>query len=353
MAMDSLVPLTDLAECGGCAAKLGPSELNEIIGRFSTRALQGGPLVLAGLDPPDDALLYAVDEDRAIVQTVDFFPPVVNDPYAYGAIAAANAVSDVYAMGGDVLWALNIVAFPDGMSLDTLAEILRGGADKIVEAGGFIGGGHSIRDRVPKYGMCVTGMVNRASIWRKSGARPGDLLFVTKAIGTGLILTAARGGGVDDGVVEEAISSMMRLNRDAAQCLRGFQPSAVTDITGFGVLGHGFELAHRSGVRLEIEASRVPRIPGAEACARAGIRTSAHPRIRAYLGNRIEFAATVDTPTRDLLLDPQTSGGLLVAISEDQASSLVEEFVSRDLPIWRVGRVVSGTGVVVTLGHSV
>ena len=352
MARESLVSLTDLAECGGCAAKLGPSELAEIIRRFSTQAVQGGPLSLAGLDPPDDALVYALDKDRAIVQTVDFFPPIVNDPYAYGAIAAANAVSDVYAMGGDVLWALNIVAFPDDMPLDTLAEVLRGGADKIVEAGGFIGGGHSIRDRVPKYGMCVTGMVSRASIWRKSGARAGDLLFVTKAIGTGLILTAARGGRVDDNDLQEAIVNMMRLNRDASQCLREFRPSAVTDVTGFGLLGHGFEIAHQSSVRLEIEASRVPLLAGASACARAGVRTSAHPKIRAYLGSQVEFAATVDGTMQNLLLDPQTSGGLLVAISEDQAGALVAQFDRSNLPIWRIGRAVCGTGMSVILGHA-
>jgi len=339
------VSLTDRAQCGGCAAKLGPSELAEIIRRFSPQAVHGGPLSVVGLDSPDDAMVYTLDEDRALVQTVDFFPPIVDDPYTYGAIAAANAVSDVYAMGGDVLWALNIVAFPDSMPLDTLAEILRGGADKIVEAGGFIGGGHSIRDRVPKYGMCVTGMVSRASIWRKSGARAGDLLFVTKPIGTGLILTAARSGRVDDGVLQEAITTMMRLNRGASEHLRQFQPSAVTDVTGFGLLGHGFELAHQSGVRLEIEASRVPLLAGALACARAGILTSAHPKIKAYLGDKVEFAANVDGDMQNLLLDPQTSGGLLVAISEGQAGALVERFHRGHLPIWRVGRVACGYGV--------
>jgi len=286
------------------------------------------------------------------VQTVDFFPPIVDDPYTYGAIAAANAVSDIYAMGGDVLWALNIVEFPDTWPLDTLAEILRGGAEKIIEAGGFIGGGHSIRDGVPKYGMCVTGVVSRIAIWRKSGARLGDLLFVTKPIGTGLILTAARCGRVDPGDFQEAIENMTRLNRDSSEHLRAFRPSAVTDVTGFGLLGHGFEIAHQSGVRLEIEASRVPLLSGAPTYARAGVRTSAHSKIRAYLGNQVEFAADVDGATQDVLLDPQTSGGLLVAINEDQAGVLVEQFARIGLPIWRIGRVVPGAGLSVVVGHS-
>lgn len=343
------IRLTELVSCGGCAAKIGPQELTDTLRHFTSDELGvGREGLLVGLELPDDALVYQIDSERAFIQTVDFFPPIVDDPYSYGAIAAANATSDIYAMGGEVLWALNIVAFPDNLSLHILSLILQGGADKIMEAGGFIGGGHSIRDDEPKFGMCVTGLVSPRSIWLKGGAKKGDVLFLTKPLGTGLIVSAAKQGQVKGAHVESAITSMMLLNRNAAACLHHFVPSAVTDITGFGILGHAWEMAEQSSARLELHASSIPVLDGTLEYAQAGIRTSAHTRNKAYLGDKVKFNHVLNPEMEAVLFDPQTSGGLLISIHPDHAEELRHSFLEEQMPIWNIGKVCEGVGVIVT-----
>lgn len=347
---DNDISLTEFTSCGGCAAKLGPQELAQALCCFTSDASGvGKDDVLVGLYPPDDALVYKLDDERALIQTLDFFPPIVDDPYTYGAIAAANATSDVYAMGGEVLWALNIVAFPESLPIRVLSLILQGGADKILEAGGFVGGGHSIRADEPKYGMCVTGLVNPHFVWRKAGARKGDVLFLTKPLGTGLIIAAAKQGSVRPSHLEGAIASMMLLNRDATRCLRHFNPSAVTDITGFGILGHAFEMATQSQVCFELCATALPVLDGAMEYAQAGIRTSAHLRNKAYLDGKVETDSTIDVGLEAILFDPQTSGGLLIAVEQEQVAQVSDYFSANSLPIWRIGEVRDGYGVVVTV----
>jgi selenide,water dikinase len=343
------VRLTELASCGGCAAKLGPDALAQVLSCFSLDAIGiGRDNVLVGLQPPDDAVVYKLDEKRAIVQHVDFFPPIVDEPYMYGAIAAANAMGDIYAKGGEVLWALNIVAFPEQLPIEILLAILKGGTDKIVEAGGFIAGGHSIWDDEPKYGMCVTGLVHPQSIWRKGGARKGDVLFLTKALGTGLIISAAKQGCVQPSHLQEAATSMMLLNRDAARCLHNFNPNAVTDITGFGILGHAYEMAEQSKAQLKLNVNNMPILDGALKYAQSGVQTSAHVRNRAYLRNKVSIETTLDVGIESVLFDPQTSGGLLISIQKEQANRLRDYFFANNLSIWCIGEVHEGEGVVIS-----
>ena len=340
--------LTELVSCGGCGAKIGMGELAETLRYFTADKLGVGKEgLLVGLQLPDDALVYQIDDERAFIQTVDFFPPIVDDPYSYGAIAAANAISDIYAMGGEVLWALNIVAFPKDLPLQMLSLILQGGADKIVEAGGFIGGGHSIRDDEPKFGMCVTGQVNPRQIWHKGGAKTGDALFLTKPLGTGLITQAAMQGAAHARHLDGAIASMMYLNRDAALCLRRFKPSAVTDVTGFGILGHMWEMAEQSGACFELRATNLPLLDGALEYARDGVRTGAHDRNESYLADKVRIDLSINDEIRAVLFDPQTSGGLLISIQKEQASQLSDYFSANKLPLWRIGEVRDGKGVVV------
>jgi len=279
------------------------------------------------------------------VQTVDFFPPVVDDPYTYGAIAAANAMSDVYAMGGEVLLALNITAFPEDLDPEILARILLGGAEKVAEAGGVIAGGHTLYDREPKYGLSVTGIVHPQRVLTKGGALPGDALLLTKPLGTGIVLTAARDGIDDAGHAGAAIDSMLRLNRHASHVAREAGAHAMTDITGFGLLGHACEMAEASGARFAIDAASAPPLPGALDYARAGALTGGASRNRAGLAERVEVAAGIDPATVDLLHDAQTSGGLLVALPRDAAERAAARLQADGLTGAIIGRVEAGHGV--------
>ncbi len=278
---------------------------------------------------------------------MDFFPPVVDDPYQYGAIAAANAMSDVYAMGGEVLVALNIAAFPQDLDASILARILEGGAHKVAEAGGVIAGGHTLYDDEPKYGLAVTGTVHPEGVIAKSGAEPGDALVLTKPLGTGIILTAARDGLDAAGHVDAAVESMLALNRHASHLAREAGAHAMTDVTGFGLLGHANEIAIRSGVRVVIEASRLPLLPGAREYAEQGIEPGGSQRNRDGLAGRIEMGADIDTALERLLHDPQTSGGLLIALPQDAAEAMVARLRADGLPGAIIGRIEQGDGVVV------
>jgi selenide,water dikinase len=281
------------------------------------------------------------------VQTVDFFPPVVDDPWQYGAIAAANAMSDVYAMGGEVLLALNVTCFPEDLDPAVLGRILEGGAAKVAEAGGVIAGGHTLYDAEPKYGLAVTGLVRPDAVIAKSGARPGDALVLTKPLGTGVVLTAARDGRDGAGYATPAVELMLALNRHASHLAREAGAHAMTDVTGFGLLGHAQEMAARGGVRTIIESARVPLLPGAREYAAAGVTTGGAGRNRAGLMGKVAIADAVDPAARELLYDPQTSGGLLVALAPAAAEAMVARLHADGLPGEIIGRVEQGAGVAV------
>src|SRR2546421_6031136 len=271
------VKLTSLASCGGCAAKYSAARLEELLRGFVPVESEN---LLVGLAPADDAAVYRIDDERAIIFTLDFFPPVVDEPGDYGAIAATNALNDVFAMGGTPLLALSIAAFPEELPLEMLAEIFAAADTQVRAAGGLLAGGHTIRDAEPKYGLAVVGTVRPDGIWPKNGARPGDALFLTKPLGTGLIMTGYKRGHTGTQQLERAIRWMRTLNRDTADVLRPLQPHAVTDVTGFGLFGHAREVAERSGVRLRLQSERFPAIDGALDIAREGVRTSGDPRNR-------------------------------------------------------------------------
>lgn len=302
----------------------------------------GHPNVMVGLGVPDDAAVYRINARTAVVATLDFFAPVVDDPYTYGAIAAANAMSDVYAMGGEVVLALNIAAFPEKLPPSVQTEILRGGADKVAEAGGVIAGGHTIWDKEPKYGLSVLGLVHPNRIMSKAGLRPGDILYLTKPLGTGMIMSAAKGHSDGEGWAAAAIESMLRLNRHSAHLAARARVRAATDVTGFGLLGHLWEMASRSGVAVELEAAAVPLLPGARDCSASGVHTGGEGRNRDWVGANATVAPAVDSVTAAVLFDPQTSGGLLLGCPPRRAAALEASFAADSGPLWRIGRVSSG-----------
>ncbi len=301
------------------------------------------PKLLVGLGVADDAAVYQIDAETAVVATLDFFAPVVDDPRDYGAIAAANAMSDVYAMGGEVVMALNIAAFPEDLPPGVQTAILAGAAEKVAEAGGVIAGGHTIWDPEPKFGLSVMGLVHPARILSKAGLRPGDILYLTKPIGTGTILSAAKQGKADQAWVAGATDSMLRLSRHASHLAREAGLSAATDVTGFGLVGHLWEMAERSGVAVWLDAGRVPLLLGARECSAMGVHTGGEGRNREWVGENAAIAPSVDPEIAALLFDPQTSGGLLLAASPERAVAMEAAFRRDGEPLYRIG--VAGEGV--------
>ena len=279
--------------------------------------------------------------------TTDFFPPVVDDPYTYGAIAAANSMSDVYAVGGEVLFALNIVAFPDTLDYAILSEILRGGGEKVIEGGGVIVGGHTVTDKEPKYGLAVTGLVRPDRYLTKGGAKPGDTLVLTKALGTGLITTALKRGVAHAAHVDAAVRSMMRLNRHASHLALHFEAHACTDVTGFGILGHALEMAESSGVALRLRMSALPLLPGARECVAKEAFPGGLWRNRDHVLPHVRFAGVITEDDKMILFDPETSGGLLIALDPDRAAQYVEQAQADGIDAWIVGDVIAGTGIAV------
>ena len=302
--------------------------------------------LLVGLAPADDAAVYRLDDERAIIFTLDFFPPVVDDPSDYGAIAATNALNDVFAMGGTPLLALSIAAFPESLPTEMLGAIFAAADAQVRAAGGLLAGGHTIRDEEPKYGLAVVGTVRPDGIWPKNGAKPGDAAFLTKPLGTGLIMTGYKRGDAGSQQLERAVRWMRTLNMDAASALRSLEPNAVTDVTGFGLFGHAHEVADRSGVRIRLESERFPAIDGALDLARKGVRTSGDPRNRDFAGPHLEIGEVSEALTA-LGFDPQTAGGLFVTVPSEKGPVLEAEFESKQLFLRRVGRVEEGSGVVV------
>ena len=282
------------------------------------------PRLLVGIETADDAGVYQINETTALIQTLDFFTPIVDDPYMFGQIAAANSLSDVYAMGGKPLTAMNIVAFPIGcLPAEVLGDILRGGQDKVIEAGAVIVGGHSIEDSEPKYGLSVTGIVHPDKILTNAGAQPGDLLILTKAIGTGVLSTAAKANLFPEGVAA-AVDSMAALNRTAAEVALQYKVHACTDITGFGLLGHVYEMASGSGVSIKLQSASIPLLPDAAAAAAMGLVPGGAYTNREYFKTVI-IDSSVPVYIQDLCFDPQTSGGLLFSVPADRANELLQK----------------------------
>lgn len=308
------------------------------------------PQILVGLSEPDDAAVYQLDAERAIISTTDFFPPVVDDPYDFGAIAAANALSDVYAMGGQPLLAINLVAYPDDLDMGILTQIMRGGADKVKEAGAVIAGGHSITDAEPKYGLSVTGEVSPQRIIRKSGAQIGDRLILSKALGTGVITTAHKRGIVNDEHLTVAVQSMARLNRNAARLAQQHKVHAMTDITGFGLAGHALEMARLSGVSFAIDIDKLRTLPGTMQYARDGVFPGGLQRNADYYGQWVRLDSAVESYREALLYDPQTSGGLLMAAAPQNADALLADLLESGEAAFALGEVVAGAGELLIRG---
>jgi selenide,water dikinase len=327
--------LTDLATAGGCAAKYSAVRLEELLRGFVPAEAEN---LLVGLDPADDAAVYKLDDERALVFTIDFFPPIVDDPDDFGTIAATNALNDVFAMGGVPLLALSVAALPEELPTEVVRAIFDGADRQVRAAGAILAGGHTIRDAEPKYGLAVVGTVAPDGIWPKSGARPGDALFLTKPLGTALVLGGAKRGLAS---LDDAVPWMRTLNNEAADLLRHFEPNAVTDVTGFGLAGHAHEMASRSGVRIEL-SSDLPALDGALDSARAGVSTAGTRNNREFAPVDVGDAAPEIV---ELAYDPQTAGGLLIAIPQEKSLALEAEFARAGSFLARIGRVVEGAGV--------
>lgn len=306
---------------------------------------EADPNLLVGLGTPDDAAVYRLNDEQAVVLTTDFFAPLVDDPHDFGAISATNAMSDVYAMGGEVLLALNVAAFPEDMDREIIAGILRGGAEKVHEAGGIVAGGHTIIDAEPKFGLCAMGIVHPDHILTKAAAQPGDALFLTKPLGTGIVTTAAQRDEANPEHLAAAVESMTRLNRHAMHLARDAGAHALTDVTGYSLLGHGYEIAAASNLGLRIEASAAPALPGALDYAARGIVTGGAARNRTYLEGKVRVASGIPEPVEHLLFDAQTSGGLLFTVDESAADEVERSFAGSGESVWRIGTVVLGQGV--------
>jgi selenide,water dikinase len=304
------------------------------------------PNLLIGLGSPDDAAVYQVSEELALIFTTDFFTPVVDDPYTYGAVAATNAMSDVYAMGGQVVLALSIAAFPPKLPANAIGEILRGAAEKVAEAGGVIAGGHTIDDNEPKFGLAVMGTVHPSRVGKKGGARPGDQLLLTKPLGVGIITTAAKGDAADPAHLEGAIQTMLQLNRRAAELAQQVTFHAMTDITGFALLGHGSEMAAQSGARLRFFFDRLPFLPGAVDYADLWLFPGGACNNQRTFEDHVSFQ-DLEEEMQMLLFTPETSGGLLIALPPAEADRLEELYRRAGQPVWRVGEVVEGEGIAV------
>lgn len=343
--------LTELTDCGGCAAKLGADLLADALAGLGAAAAADAPGdLIAGLSPPDDGAVYRVSDDLAIIGTLDFFPPIVDDPRTYGEIAAANAVSDVFAMGGRVLFALSIAAFPEDLPRDVLAEIFAGASSKVREAGGTLAGGHTIKDPEPKYGLAVVGAVHPDRLLRKGGARPGDVLLLTKRLGTGILVSGQRQGRTSETDLRTAIDQMRTLNRAASEVLVEQGVVAATDVTGFGLLGHGLEMARASGTRLVFDAAALPALPGVLELARGEVETSGAANNRRFVASALSVAENVASELVTLAHDPQTSGGLLAIVALERVNAVETALDRANVPHWRIGTVESADEPSLILG---
>lgn len=316
--------------------------LRPIQGLFSS---EDYPDLLVGIGQPDDASVWRLDDERALVVTTDFFTPVVDNPYDYGAIAAANALSDVYAMGGAPFLALNIAALPPDLPAEISAEIFRGGAEKALEAGVVIAGGHTVQDKEPKYGLVVLGFVRPERLISKSGARTGDILVLTKPLGFGTVTTALKSNLADPEDVDEAVRWMKRLNKTAAQIAVACGVRGGTDVTGFSLIGHAIEIAEASGLGLRFDYTKIPFTSGAKKYAADWVFPGGSFDNQAFYGKQVRFKTELDEPSRILLYDPQTSGGLLLAVPPEKIDDFLSQAVTQDQPAWVIGEAIAGQGI--------
>lgn len=338
--MDNEVKLTKLANCAGCGAKVGAGVLAKLLDGLKVRH---DPNLLVGFDKSDDASVYKVSDDLALVQTVDFFPPIADDPYTFGAIAATNALSDVYAMGGEPKLALNIMAVPADLPKEAVHQILHGGYDKAYEAGAIITGGHSILDSEPKYGLAVTGFVHPDKVLTNAGAKEGDVLLLTKPLGIGVLTTAAKAELVNEETMAYAVKLMTTLNKTARDAMVKYRVHACTDVTGFALLGHACEMALGSDAQIQIDVDAIDLIPEALEFARIGILPEGMYRNRSFAEAYVD-PGEVELAKQDLLYDPQTSGGLLIAVHPDDADALYEELKGTVPSAQKIGTVKKYTG---------
>lgn len=330
--------LLSTVEQGGCSAKLPAADLNKVLKDLP--AMEDDRLMVS-IDTHDDAGVYKLRDDYALIQTTDFFPPVCSDPYDFGQIAAANALSDVYAMGGQVLTALNLMMFPTDLPLDVLKEILKGGQDKVVESGGVIAGGHTIADDIPKYGLAVTGWVHPDKLTTNDAAEPGNVLILTKPIGTGVVISARRIDECDEATYQAAVNNMKLLNKKASEIMNKYGVKCATDITGFGLLGHIMKLATASDVSISINASTVKPLPRVMEFIEMGCIPGAAFRNLEYIEDSCSFDESLDYNTKILLVDAQTSGGLLMCVKKEDSDKILEELKSAGYPVSSViGEVI-------------
>ena len=334
------IKLTKLAKCAGCGAKVGAGVLAQLLEDIKVHT---DPNLLVGFDKSDDASVYKVSDDLALVQTVDFFPPIADDPYVFGQIAATNALSDVYAMGGEPKLCLNIMAVPKDMPKDAVHQLLKGGYDKVYEAGALITGGHSILDEEPKYGLAVTGFVHPDKILTNSGARPGDVLLFTKPLGIGVLTTAAKADMVSPESMDLALRMMTTLNKSARDVMVRYNVHACTDVTGFGMLGHLYEMAQGSDVEITLHVDGIDLIEEALELARMGILPEGMYRNRTFAEHAVDPGDT-ELAKQDLLYDPQTAGGLVMAVAPEDADALLEALKDVVPSAQRIGEVAEYRG---------
>lgn len=334
--METNVKLTKLASCAGCGAKVGAGTLASMLEGFQTHFDER---LLVGYDKSDDASVFQLDENTALVQTLDFFPPIVDDPFLFGQIAATNALSDVYAMGGEPRLALNILCLKDSMDSETVQEILRGGYSKAYEANTIITGGHTIHGAEPLYGLSVSGFVHPKKVLTNSGAKPGDVLILTKPLGIGILTTAAKADLVDDDLLKRIYAQMTFLNKTAAQLMKNYEVHSCTDVTGFALLGHSFEMAQGSGCTLHIETANVPYHKEAYEFAEMGFIPAGAYRNREYAENGVYASSNISRAMQDILYDPQTSGGLMISVDSKDADKLLYELKESGIPASIIGYV--------------
>lgn len=316
------IKLTSLVKTSGCAAKIGPGVLHNVLNNLPKFE---NPNLLVGFDTNDDACVYKINDNTVAIQTVDFFPPMVDDPYIFGQIAAANALSDIYAMGGNPAVAMNLLCFPSCLDISVMREILAGGYDKVKEAGAVIAGGHTISDPTPKYGLCVSGFAHPSEILSNSNAKSGDLLVLTKPLGIGIMNTAAKAELLSESKIKEVTSIMSTLNKYAKECTKGLDVHSCTDITGFSLVGHSYEMASGSNKTIEIFSDHLPVIDEALDYAKMGIIPEGMYNNLDYLKDKFKLVSNIAQELQDVLIDPQTSGGLLISLPEKAA----KEFLSR------------------------
>ena len=338
--MTDEIKLTKLAKCAGCGAKVGAGVLAQLLEDIK---VHHDPNLLVGFDKSDDASVYKVSDDLALVQTVDFFPPIADDPYLFGQIAATNALSDVYAMGGEPKLCLNIMAIPKDMPKEAVHELLKGGYDKVYEAGALITGGHSILDDEPKYGLAVTGFVHPEKMLTNSGAKPGDVLFFTKPLGTGIVTSAAKADLVSRETMDKVMEMMTTLNKSARDVMVKYRIHACTDVTGFGMLGHLYEVAKGSDVQITLDVNAIDLLPEALELARMGILPEGMYRNRSFAQEAVD-EGDVELAKQDMLYDPQTAGGLVMACHPEDAEALFAELKKAVPSAQKIGTVTAYEG---------